>query len=131
MSHAIYIPGASATDNGSQANQGEFIRFTGPATTFPVPIAVAAVDTFSFFNNGSGPVRIVVNLAAGIAPASFTGNRAALVLPGHSFQESFGRSVIGGVTIDAVTLPVASSSVDTLPADPATEVNGILKFMEN
>lgn len=131
MSHAIYVPGSSQTDNNSQANQGEFIRFTGPATTFTVPIAVGAVDTFSFFNNGSGPVRVVVTIATGVAPASFTGNRAALVLPGHSFQESFGRSVIGGVTIDAVTLPVASAAVDTLPTDPGTEVNGILKFMEN
>lgn len=131
MSHAIYIPGQSSTDNSNQANQGEFVRFTGAATTFPVPPAVGAVDTYSFFNNGAGPVRVTVGLAAGVTPASFTGNRAALVLPGHSFQESFGRSVIGDVTIEAVTLPAASASVDTLPADPATEVQGILKFMEN
>jgi len=131
MSHAIYIPGQSQTDNSNQANQGEFVRFTGAATTFNVPIAVGAVDTYSYYNNGAGPVRVTVQLAPGINPASFTGNRAALVLPGHSFQESFGRSVIGGVQIEAVTLPAASTPVDTLPADAATEVQGILKFMEN
>jgi hypothetical protein len=128
--NGIYIPGPPASDNNIQSNDGYYVAGTG-TISIPVGAGVNAVDTYSFFNNSSVPVRVVITLAAGIAPASVTGNLAWLAMPGHSVQESFSRSIIGGVTIDAVTLGVTTTPISGLTPDGVSTVTGVLKFIEN
>lgn len=110
-----------------QLNDGYYVYAVGSDTVTLTNMA----DSYTFFNTSLVPVRVTINLYGGINPSTVNGNLSTIVLPGHSFQESFSRSIIGGVTIEAITLPTTTMAVDTLTTDPTATISGILKFIED
>lgn len=127
--NGIYVGGTVQSDSFSQANQGVYIAGTGLQTA-SLPIGVSSVDTYTFFNNSTVPVRVTIITLPAFA-VTFLGNKASLVLSGHSFQETFDRSVIASVTVEAVILGNSTTPVDTLIADTVSQISGVLKFIEN
>lgn len=126
MPSVSYAPGSDPSESLANMNDGWVV--TGPGLQTVTPVGNA--DSLSVINLSGQSVRGTITPVPSMA-ATFTGNRAFVVPPGASFQETFSRNAILSVTFMGVDMPSVAGTVDvsTLTTN-ANAYQVAVKFVE-